>query len=398
MPIKWSRGRKRTSVITLVAVLTLAAAGALTKYKIGSHPAAQVGDPPSPPPISVVAAPVVSHDVPIYLRGIGTVIAYNNVVVRSQITGQIVKIDFVQGQTVKKGDLLAQIDPQPYQAEVDQAIANRDRDQAHLQNARVNLARYQLLAKENSIAQQEAESQQAIVDQYVAIVKADEAIIQSARVYLGYTNLTSAIDGVTGIRQIDVGNIISPTDVNGLVGVTQIEPISLIFTLPEANFEEVQEQMSKGPLTVFVDSQSGKQLDEGKLNLINNQIIQTTGSIQLRAEFPNKKHLLWPGLLVNARLLLETRPNALTINASAVQQGPRGSYVYVIDTDKTVHMQPVKIAQIFGGQALIDSGVTPNEEVVVAGQYKLQPGSHVVELHGKAAEQVQQSEVEQAIP
>ena len=396
MPIKWSRRTKRASVVTVLAVLTLAAAGALTRYKIDSHPAAQASD--TPPPISVVAAPVVSHDVPIYLRGVGTVIAYNNVVVRSQITGQIVKIVFVEGQTVKKGDLLAQIDPQPYQAQLDQAIANRDRDQAHLQNARVNLARYQQLAKEDSIAQQEADSQRAIVDQYVAIVKADEAIIQSAHVNLGYTNLTSPIDGVTGIRQIDIGNIIYPTDVNGLVNVTQIEPISLIFTLPQANFEEVQEQMSKGPLTVYVDSQSGKQLDEGKLNLINNQIIQTTGSIQLRAEFPNKKHLLWPGLLVNARLLLETRPNALTINASAVQQGPRGSYVYVIDGDKTVRMQPVKIAQIFGGQALIDSGVTPNQEVVVAGQYKLQPGSHVVELHGKAAEQVQESEVEQAIP
>jgi membrane fusion protein, multidrug efflux system len=229
-------------------------------------------------------------------------------------------------------------------------------------------------------------------------VKADEAIIQSARINLGYTDLTSPIDGVTGIRQIDIGNIIHPTDVNGLVNVTQIEPISLIFTLPETDFVRVQERMAQGPLTVFVDNQNGRQLDQGTLNLIDNQIIQTTGTIRLRAEFPNKKHLLWPGQLVNARLLLDTQHDALTVNSSAVQQGPKGTYVYVVDGDKTVHMQPVKVGQIDGGQALIDEGLAANQEVVVAGQYRLVPGAHVIELHGKAAEQVQQSAVEQQVP
>lgn len=351
-----------------------------------------------PPPVSVVAAPVVSHDVPIYLRGVGTVIAYNNVIVMSQITGQIVKINFVQGQTVKKGDLLAQIDPAPYQAQLDQAIANRDRDQAHLENARIDVTRYTGLAAKKSIPTQLVDSQNAIVAQLDAIVKGDDAIIASARVNLGYTNLTSPIDGVTGIRQVDIGNIIHPTDLNGLVDVTQIQPISLIFTLPEADFERVQQRMAVAPLTVFVDDQGGHQLDKGTLNLIDNQIIQTTGTIRLRAEFPNQRRQLWPGQLVNARLLLETMPHALTIDASAVQQGPNGSYVWVIDGNQTVHMQAVHVVQIDSGQALIDHGLVANQKVVAAGQYRLVAGSMVKELHGKAAQQVQQSEVEQQVP
>jgi membrane fusion protein, multidrug efflux system len=392
---KKPRARKLVAAGVVVAVLA-AAVVLMEKSRSVSHQASQAA--PQPPPVSVVAASVKQYDVPIYLRGVGTVIAYNNVIVRSQITGQLVKISFIQGQTVKKGDLLAVIDPAPYQAQLDQAIANRDRDQAHLENARIDLNRYNTLAAQKSIAQQYADSQKAIVAQLVATVQADNAIIESARVNLGYTNLTSPIDGVTGIRRIDIGNIIYPTDATGIVDVTQIEPISLIFTLPETDFVEIQEKMSSGPLTVFVDGQNGQQLDQGKLNLINNQVVQTTGSIRLRAEFPNKEHMLWPGLLVNARLLLDTQHNGLTINASAVQQGPKGSYVYVIDSDETVHMQPVQVGQIYEGQALINSGLKANEKVVVAGQYRLQPGSQVVELHGKAAEQVQQNEVEQQVP
>jgi membrane fusion protein, multidrug efflux system len=393
------RGPSTTKLLTMIAVAAIVAGGAFALARTsGRHQPPSAPAVPAPVPVSVVAASVVSHDVPIYLRGVGTVIAYNNVIVRSQITGQLVKIDFVQGQTVKTGDLLGQIDPAPYQAQLDQAIANRDRDQAHLDNARIDLNRYTDLAKEKSIALQLADSQKAIVAQLVAMVKADEAIIQSAQVNLGYTNLTSPIDGVTGIRQIDIGNIIHPTDVNGLVDVAQIEPISLIFTLPETDFARVQERMAQGPLTVFVDSQNGRQLDQGTLNLIDNQIIQTTGTIRLRAEFPNKKHLLWPGQLVNVRLLLDTQHDALTVNSSAVQQGPNGTYVYVVDSDKTVHMQPVHVGQIDSGQALIDEGLAANQEVVVAGQYRLVPGAHVIELHGKAAEQVQQSAVEQQVP
>ena len=395
--------RRRPSAIklmTMIAVLAVTAGGAVAVTRssaLRSAPAPQA--PTAPAAVAVVAASVQSHDVPIYLRGVGTVIAYNNVLIRSQITGQLVKISFHQGQLVKNGDALAQIDPRPYQAELDQAIANRDRDQAHLENAKIDLNRYTELAKQRSIAQQLADSQKAIVAQLVAIVKSDEAIIESAKVNLGYTNLTSPIDGVTGIRQMDIGNIIHPTDVNGLVDVTQIEPISLIFTLPEADFVPIQERMSQEAVTVFVDSQDGKQLDQGRLNLVDNQIIQTAGTIRLRAEFPNQKHLLWPGQLVNARLLLDTRHDGLTVPASVVQQGPKGAYAYVIKPDNTVEIRPITVAQISDGQALINSGLKANERVVVDGQYKLQPGVPVTILTGKAAEEAAaQSAQQELIP
>jgi multidrug efflux system membrane fusion protein len=388
---------RTTKLLTIIAVLAVAAGGAaaLTRTSAFRSTAAPQA-PAAPPPVGVVAASVQRHDVPIYLRGVGTVIAYNNVLVRSQITGELVKISFDQGQQVKKGDVLAVIDPSPYQAQLDQAIANRDRDQAHLKNAEIDYNRYTGLAKQKSIAQQLADSQKAIVDQLVAIIKSDEAIIESARVNLGYTNLTSPIDGVTGIRQIDIGNIIHPTDVNGLVDVTQIEPISLIFTLPEAEFVPVQERLSQGPVTVLVDSQNGKQLDQGKLDLIDNQIIQTTGTIRLRAQFPNQKHLLWPGQLVNARLVLDTRHDGLTVPASVVQQGPQGPYAYVVNPDSSVAIRPIKVAQISEGQALIDSGLQANEQVVVDGQYKLQPGAHVTILQGRAAEEAAAQSAQQA--
>jgi membrane fusion protein, multidrug efflux system len=387
-------------LMNMIAVLAVIAGGAVAVTRssaLRSAPAPQA--PTAPAAVAVVAASVQSHDVPIYLRGVGTVIAYNNVLIRSQITGQLVKISFHQGQLVKNGDALAQIDPRPYQAELDQAIANRDRDQAHLENAKIDLNRYTELAKQRSIAQQLADSQKAIVAQLVAIVKSDEAIIESAKVNLGYTNLTSPIDGVTGIRQMDIGNIIHPTDVNGLVDVTQIEPISLIFTLPEADFVPIQERMSQEAVTVFVDSQDGKQLDQGRLNLVDNQIIQTAGTIRLRAEFPNQKHLLWPGQLVNARLLLDTRHDGLTVPASVVQQGPKGAYAYVIKPDNTVEIRPITVAQISDGQALINSGLKANERVVVDGQYKLQPGVPVTILTGKAAEEAAaQSAQQELIP
>jgi membrane fusion protein, multidrug efflux system len=381
----------------IAATLFAIAAGAVltAQHKWFAAGAPQAAAPP-PPPIGVVASTIPSHDVPIDLRGVGTVIAFNNVLIRSQISGQLVKISFVQGQTVKKGDVLAVIDPQPYQAEVGEAIADRDRDQAHLQNARIDLDRYTKLASQNSIALQMADSERAVVDQLVAMVEADEEIIRSAQVYLGYTNLTSPIDGVTGIRKIDIGNIIHPTDPQGLVDVTQIEPISLIFTLPESDFPEIQEKLAKGPVTVFVDSQDGKLLDKGKLNLIDNQIIQTTGTIRLRAEFPNKKHLLWPGLLVNARLQLDIRHNGLTVPASAVEEGPKGAYTYVIKPDNTVEIRPVTVAQISEGQALINWGLAANERVVVDGQYKLKPGVRVTILTGKAAQEAAQENAEQA--
>jgi membrane fusion protein, multidrug efflux system len=349
--------------------------------------------------VPVVAGVVAQHDVPIYLTGVGTVIAYNTVVVHSQIQGQVVSINFTEGQTVHAGDLLAQIDPRPYQAQLDQVIATRDRDQAQLVNAQANLARYTQLGDKGWATPQLVDTQKAQVAQLQSAIKADEALIEAAQVQLTYTKLTSPIDGVVGIRQVDIGNIIHPTDPNGLVVVTQIEPISLIFTLPETDLPQIQQQQekTKGSLTVLAYNQDDTiQLDQGTLGLVNNQILQTTGSIQLKANFPNKAHRLWPGELVNARLLLDTRHDGLTVAASVVQQGPKGAYAYVINPNNTVEMRPVTVAQISEGQALIDSGLKANEQVVVDGQYKLQPGTQVTILHGQAAEEAAAQSAQQA--
>jgi membrane fusion protein, multidrug efflux system len=364
------------------------------------HYSAQPTSESRPTPVPVVAVQVDSQPVPIFLRGVGTVIAFNNVVVRSQITGPIINISFRQGQTVHKGDLLAEIDPAPYKAQLDQAIANRDRDQAQLENAQANLKRYTPLEAKGYATSQLIDTQKAQVAQLEAMVKSDEAAIESARVNLGYTRLTAPIDGVTGIRQIDQGNIIHPTDANGLVSVAQIQPISLIFTLPETTITEIQQEMAQGPVTVLAYSQDDKtQLDQGRLLLIDNQIIQTTGTIRLRATFPNARRLLWPGELVNARLLLRTEPNGLTVAAGAVQQGPNGSYVYVIGPDESAQLRGVQVGQISDGQALITSGLNAGETVVVDGQYKLQPGTRVEAVQGGDEKKVtKESTVQREIP
>jgi multidrug efflux system membrane fusion protein len=303
---------------------------------------------------------------------------------------------------VHAGDLLAQIDPRPYQALIDQYTGNLERDQAQLINAQANLKRYTTLGDKGWATPQLLETQQAQVGELNAAIKADQALIDAAKVQLSYTRLTSPIDGVVGIRQIDVGNIISPSNTNGLVVVTQLHPISLIFTLPETSLPQIeqQQQKTKTPLPVLAYSQDDTiLLDQGELGLINNEILQTTGSIQLKANFPNKSNRLWPGQLVNARLLVDTRHNGLTVPAAVVQQGAKGPYAYVVNPDGTVAIRPIKVAQISDGQALIDSGLEANEQVVVDGQYKLQPGVQVTLLHGKAAEeQAAQDAMQAPIP
>ena len=352
-----------------------------------------------PPPVPVVAGTVTQHDVPIYQDGVGTVIAYNTDVVRAQIQGQLISINFTEGQTVHAGDLLAQIDPRPYQAQIDQFEGNLERDQAQLTNARANFTRYNELGDKGWATPQLIETQKAQVGQLEAAIKTDQALIEAAKVQLSYTRLTSPIDGVVGIRQIDVGNIISPTTANGLVVVTQLDPISLIFTLPEGVLPQVlkQQQATKTPLTVIANNQDDTlKLGQGELALVNNEILQTTGSIQLKATFPNKSRLLWPGELVNARLLLTTRHNGLTVPASVVQQGPNGAYAYVIEPDSMVAIRPIKIAQIADGDALIDSGLKAGEQVVVDGQYRLQPGTRVAILQGEAADEAAVQQAQQA--
>jgi multidrug efflux system membrane fusion protein len=379
--------RSKVIISTISAVVVAAIVGALVVTHRSPSKAASASTP-AVPTAPVVAGAVTSQDVPIYLQGVGTVIAYNTVIVRSQIQGQITKINFTEGQAVKTGDLLAVIDPRPYQAQLDQATANRSRDQAQLTNAESNLKRYTTLGNQGWATPQLVETQTAQVAQLNAAIKADEAAIEWAQTQLSYTQLLSPIDGVTGIRQVDIGNIIHPTDPNGLVVVTQVEPISVIFTLPETSLPQIQQHLADGSLKVEAYSQDNTmKLDEGSLDFIDNEIVQTTGSVRFRANFPNKAHRLWPGELVNAWLLLDTRHDGLTVPASAVQQGPQGPYVYVINADSTVAVRPVKVAQVSGGQALIDSGLSAGEQVVVDGQYKLQPGIHVTILHGKAAEE-----------
>jgi membrane fusion protein, multidrug efflux system len=389
---------RRSIIIGVTAITATALAGAGYSYLRKLEPVAAAM--PVPPTVPVIATTVTAKDVPIYLRGIGTVIAYNTDVVRSQIQGQLVQINLTEGQTVKAGDLLAQIDPRPYQAQIEQLTANRDRDQAQLTNAEANLSRYTQLGDKGYATPQLVETQKAQVAQLQAAVKSDQAQIDQANVQLSYTRLTSAIPGITGVRQIDVGNVIHPTDPNGLVVVTQIEPISLLFTLPQSDLPSIQDQMAKDPMKVIAYSQDNKiKLDEGKLLLVNNEIAGTTGTIQLKAEFPNRNHHLWPGQLVNARLLLETRKNAITVAGSAVQRGQSATYVYVVKPDQTAELRPVHVAQISDGQALIDQGLKSGEVVVVDGQYRLKEGSLVQQLHGKAAREADlQSSVQEGIP
>src|SRR5882757_3568613 len=392
---------KKKVVVSAALVTAVLAAGGLL-YFTHIHPLEKADATAAPPAAPIVAGTVAQHDVPIYLTGVGTVIAYNTDVVRAQIQGQIISINFTEGQTVHAGDLLAQIDPRPYQALIDQYTGNLERDQAQLINAQANLTRYSQLGDKGWATPQLIETQKAQVGQLQAAIKADQALIDAAKVQLSFTRLTSPIDGVAGIRQIDVGNIISPSSANGLVVVTQLDPISLIFTLPETVLPQIQQrqQQTKIPLPVLAYNQDNAvKLDQGVLGLVNNEILQTTGSIQLKANFDNKSRRLWPGELVNARLLVDVRHNGMTVPAGVVQQGPTGPYAYIVNPDNTVAIRQIKVAQISDGQALIDSGLEANEQVVVDGQYKLQPGVHIVMLHGKAAqEEAAQDALQAPIP
>jgi multidrug efflux system membrane fusion protein len=329
------------------------------------------------PPIPVVAAVAQAGDVPIYLTGLGTVRAYNTVTIHVRVNGTLDTVDFVEGQDVKAGDLLAQIDPRPYQAQLDQVAAAKARDEALLAAAKLDLQRYQKLTAQDSIAVQQRDTQLALVAQDAAIVKNDQAQIDYATVQLLYTTIVSPISGRTGVRMIDAGNIVQTTDTTGLVMVTQIEPISVLFTLPEDEFGLINKQMAAGALTVVASSRAdSKTLGQGTLLLINNEIDQTTGTIQLKATFPNKDHALWPGQFVDVQLLVETRHNAVTVPSAAVQLGPQGVYAYVIKAGDKVQMVPIKVSTAIAGGpiALITSGLSTGDQVVIDGQLKLRPG------------------------
>ena len=327
----------------------------------------------------VVAGKVLQRDTPIYLEGIGTVQAFNTVTIQTQVNGVLQKVAFQEGQDVKTGDILAVIDPRPYQALLDQAKAKKAQDDAQAYSARVTYDRDFSLLKQGLMDQQTVDTTRATRDQMAALVQADQAAIDQDTVELGYCTIRSPIDGRTGIRLVDQGNVVQTTATTGLVVVTQLKPISVVFTLPQQNWPQIQGLVASGEhLKALAIGDSTAPLDEGILAVVDNQIDTTTGTIKLKATFPNIHLALWPGQFVNIRLLVQTRRNGVTVPASVIQRGPQGAYAFVIGADSTVKATPVTVAQIDGGTALVDSGLTPGQTVVVDGQYKLQDGSRVV--------------------
>ena len=373
---------RKKLIIAAVALVVFAGLWWIVKSS-GSSAAAGMaaggrGGPAGGMAVPVVATEVVKRDVPIYLDGLGTVQAFNAVTVRVRVDGQLMKVLFVEGQEVKSGDELALIDPRSYQAALDQAVAKKAQDEAQLANARAILNRNSELMAKKVLDQQTFETSKAQVDQFVATVQGDQAMIDSALTQLTYTRVVSPIDGRVGLRQIDQGNVVHASDQNGLVVITQLRPISVVFTLPQQNLRLINQSASGQTLAVTaMDRDNRTPLATGVLTVVDNQIDPTTGTIKLKAMFPNDDFALWPGQFVNTRLLVNMRKDAIVVPAPVVQRGPQGSYAYVIKSDMTVEMRTITVAQIEAGMALIDDGLTVGEKVVVDGQYKLQPGSKV---------------------
>jgi membrane fusion protein, multidrug efflux system len=329
--------------------------------------------------VEVNTAPVVARNVPIYLEGLGTVQAFYTVKMTAQVDGQLTQVAFVEGQQVKRGQLLAQIDPRPYQAALDGARAALAKDTAQLADAHKDLARYVFLEPKKLASQQQIDSQHALVAQLKAQTEADQAAIENAATQLSYTRITSPINGRTGIRLVDPGNIVHSTDTTGIVVLTQLQPITAIFTLPEDTFEAVAGAMAKGTVSAIATSQQGDSsaLDQGTVKLIDNQIDTTTGTIRLKAIFPNTKLKLWPGQFVNVRLLERTDRNALTVPAAALQRGPDGMFVYVVQPDSTVAIQPVEVANNSESFAIVTKGLKAGQRVATSNLFRLEPGVRV---------------------
>ena len=332
--------------------------------------------------VPVVTEKARRQDIPVYLNGLGSVQALNTVTVRAQIDGKIIKVNFQEGQDVRAGDLLMQIDPRPYQAALDQSLAKQNQDQAQLDYAQKVLSRDVELFDKRVLDPQSLDLQKATAAQMAALVKADEAAVASAKVQLEFTKITSPIDGRVGLRLVDQGNIVHASDLTGLVIITQIRPISVIFTLPESNLREVTKRVAANDgdqsLTVVATDQENNQiLDQGELGAMDNQIDQATGTIKLKAIFKNRQLGLWPGQFVNIRLLVDTRKQALVVPANAVSEGPNGDFVYVIRPDLTAQVKTVKTGTSEAGFTIIENGVSERDEVVVDGQYLLKPNAHV---------------------
>jgi len=368
--------------LVVVVVLVLIGVGLRLMHKPAAPQAGQAngqGKDGQQAPVPVTVVPVARQDVPVYLTALGTVQALNTVAVSPQVSGRLISLEFTEGQPVKKGQVLAQIDPRTYQAAYDQATARRRQDQAQLATARANYSRSQELGPKGYIAKQDLDALRNTVSQLEATVASDEAQIRDAQVQLGYTRVISPIDGLAGIRGVDPGNVVTTTST--IVTLTQLHPINVMFNLPEQNLDMVrQAAQGGGELSVAALDRGDAHVvaDGGVLKVIDNQIDASTGTFRLKSEFPNAKNELWPGQFVNVRMKVRTVGGGLVIPAQAVQRGPDGDYVYLLQADNTVKMQPVTVAQEVGDSAvMVGAGLKEGERVVTEGQFRLKPGSKV---------------------
>jgi multidrug efflux system membrane fusion protein len=367
----------RTRIIILGLTIAAGAGGAVAWHS--GHADAAAEPAAAPAPVPVVAQKVLVSDMPAVLTGIGTVGAYNVVDVHAQVTGTIDRIGFTEGQTVHPGSLIAQLDPRPFEASLQQADAALARDTANLTATRADLGRYSTLLRQGFATQQQVTDQTATVNELEASIAGDKASIFNARTQLGYTTIASPIDGVTGIQQVDIGNIVQPSSTTPIVTITQIQPISVIFTLPQNDLAAVQRAMAKSKLSVIAFDQNARtRLDEGTLLLVNNVVNQSSGSIQLKATFPNADRTLWPGQFVSVRLILNQQHNAISVPLDALQQGQDGPLIYVVSTDGTVRQRAVRPGETLDGRVVIEIGLQPGEVVVTQGQYRLGNGVKVI--------------------
>ncbi len=371
-----SRARRRTVSIT-ITLLILGGLGYIAWTSLRQKQAANRARPDLPVP--VLAATPRIQDVPVYLDGVGAVRALNNVLVRSQVDGKLTVVNFTEGQDVKKGDVLGEIDPVIYKAQYDQAVAKKAQDEAQLANQRLDLARYQQLAASNAGSKQQADTQRAVVAQQEALVNADQAAIDNMQAMLGYTKIIAPLSGRAGLRQVDQGNIIHASDPTGLVTITQLQPIAVLFSLPQQQIVRVNAASANGALTVDVFGNDGiTVIDTGTLKGIDNQVDPTTGTLKLKAEFPNASFQLWPGQFVNVRLKVDTLPQAVVVPTSAVQRGPAGTFSYVIGEGDIVTAKPVVVTQQNETDAVIASGLSPSDRVVTTGFANLSDGAKVI--------------------
>jgi multidrug efflux system membrane fusion protein len=371
--------KKTRWIFVLLALSAVAAAMIWRNDSAKSSGAPKGPSSSSPSPIAVLATQVTTRDVPIWLTGIGTVQAYNTVIVRPRVSGALDKVNFTEGSMVKQGDVLAHIDPRPYQTTLDQALARKAQNEAQLLNARQELARVQTLVKSAAVSEQNLDQAKALVAQFEAVAQADAAAVAAAQLDLDFTVVRAPISGRTGIRQLDAGNVVTANQTEGLVTLTQLNPITIVFTLPQLHLPSLREHMQPGaaPLAVQAIGEDGSLLDEGKLELVDNQIDMSTGTLKLKASFANEKLTLWPGQFVSARLLVQTRKDATVVPMEVVQPGLDGPFAYLIKPDNTVEARQLQTGLSLDGWTIIEKGLSPGDRVVRDGQSKLKPGSLV---------------------